>query len=301
MPKPTLVIMAAGMGSRFGGLKQMTPVDDGGHFIMDYSIYDAIRAGFGKIVCVIKDEMSRDFEDRFGSHIRPHVPLACAYQSLDQLPEGFSVPTGRTKPWGTGQAVLCAAGEIDGPFAVINADDYYGREAMEAIGAFLSQPRPGTEHAMVGYPLSSTLTESGVCLPGRLPGGRRRPPGGDHGAHPHRVPGRRSGVHRGRRDLRASAAGHRGVHEPVGVPADILDLFRDQFTVFLRGDHDPLKGEFFLPIVPSASSPRAGGTVSVPPRQERWYGVTYQEDLPAVKAAFAAMVREGKYPGKLWA
>ena len=301
MPKPTLVIMAAGMGSRFGGLKQMTPVDDGGHFIMDYSIYDAIRAGFGKIVCVIKEEMSRDFEDRFGSHIRPHVPLSCAYQSLDQLPEGFSVPAGRTKPWGTGQAVLCAAGEIDGPFAVINADDYYGREAMEAIGAFLSQPRPGTKHAMVGYPLSSTLTESGYVSRGVC-----QVDGDGH------LVGITERTHiESRADGPAyTEDGETYVHLPPdtvvsmnlwGFQRDILDLFRDQFTVFLRGDHGPLKGEFFLPTVPSRLIAEGRGTVSVLPAKSRWYGVTYQEDLPAVKAAFAAMVREGKYPGKPWA
>ena len=159
--KPTLIIMAAGMGSRFGGNKQIAPVDDAGHIIIDYSIYDAVRAGFGRVICVIKPEMEADFHRAIGERVSRRVELRYAYQRLDALPEGFSVPEGRQKPWGTGHAVLCALDQADGPFAVINADDFYGRGAFEAAGRFLSQPGDPDEHAMVAYGIENTLTENG--------------------------------------------------------------------------------------------------------------------------------------------
>ena len=166
MNGPTLLIMAAGLGSRFGGMKQIAPLDPEHHIIMDFSIYDAMRAGFSKVVLIIKEEHRQDFDETIGARVAGQMPLYYAYQKPDTLPEGFTVPEGRVKPWGTAHAVLSAYDLVNGPFAVINADDYYGREAMEAIGAFLSQPRPGTKHAMVGYPLSSTLTESGYVSRG---------------------------------------------------------------------------------------------------------------------------------------
>ena len=158
MNKPTLVIMAAGMGSRFGGCKQITPVDDAGHVIIDYSIYDAVRAGFGRVVCIIKPEMEADFRAAIGDRIAPFVELKYAYQQIDMLPDGYSVPEGRVKPWGTGHAVLCAADCIDGPFAVINADDFYGRGAFKAACDFLSAPHAPNEHAMGAYRVENTLT-----------------------------------------------------------------------------------------------------------------------------------------------
>lgn len=305
--KTTLVIMAAGIGSRFGGgIKQLAAVGPNGEIIMDYSIHDAIEAGFNKIVFIIRHDIEQAFREAIGDRIERicaglGVELGYAFQELDALPAGVALPEGRTKPWGTGQAVLACKDQLDGPFAVINADDYYGREAMEAIGAFLSQPRPGTEHAMVGYPLSSTLTESGYVSRGVC-----QVDGDGH------LVGITERTHiESRADGPAyTEDGETYVHLPPdtvvsmnlwGFQRDILDLFRDQFTVFLRGDHDPLKGEFFLPTVPSRLIAEGRGTVSVLPAKSRWYGVTYQEDLPAVKAAFAAMVREGKYPGKLWA
>ena len=161
MKKPTLVIMAAGLGSRFGGCKQITPVDDRGHVIIDYSIYDALRAGFGRIVCVIKPEMEADFRAAIGDRIAKHADLVYAYQTLDRLPEGFTVPEGRVKPWGTAHAVLCAADAIEGDFAAINADDYYGPGAFHLACDFLAAPHDGGDHAMVGYRIENTLTENG--------------------------------------------------------------------------------------------------------------------------------------------
>ena len=161
MNKPTLVVMAAGMGSRFGGCKQITPVDDAGHVIIDFSIFDALRAGFGKIVCIIKPEMEADFRAAVGDRIAKCAPLEYAYQTIDRLPAGYSVPEGRTKPWGTGHAVLCAKDRIDGDFAVINADDFYGAGAFRAAADFLTGESGQTNHAMVAYRVENTLTENG--------------------------------------------------------------------------------------------------------------------------------------------
>ena len=162
MEKPILVVMAAGMGSRYGGMKQIAPVDAEGHVIMDFSIFDAMRAGFEKVVCIIKKEMQEDFEDVIARRIRPHMDIHYAFQDIHALPEGFSVPEGRTKPWGTAHAVM-AAKELIGsaPFAVINADDFYGREAYDTIYQYLSQPHEAGAYAMVGYLLKNTVTDNG--------------------------------------------------------------------------------------------------------------------------------------------
>ena len=159
--KPVLVIMAAGMGSRFGGLKQITPVDDAGHILMDYSIFDAMRAGFGRVVLIIKPELEADFTNLILSRLSGEVQVDFAYQTPDRLPEGFSVPEGRVKPWGTAHAVLCAREKIDAPFCVINADDFYGRTSFESIAQFLTTEASPSAHAMVGYRIENTLTENG--------------------------------------------------------------------------------------------------------------------------------------------
>lgn len=166
--KPTLIIMAAGMGSRFGGLKQVTPVGPSGELIIDYSIYDAIAAGFGKVVFVIKHAIEETFKEHIGNRIARQIPVEYVFQELDALPGGYTVPDGRTKPWGTGHAVLCCREAVDGPFAVINADDYYGRECFRILGEFLRQPQEGDRKhiAMAGYILENTLTENGYVSRG---------------------------------------------------------------------------------------------------------------------------------------
>jgi len=163
MKKPVLVIMAAGMGSRYGGLKQIDPIDEQGHIIMDFSIFDAKRAGFEKVVFIIKKENEADFKEAIGNRIEKVMDVAYAYQDLHNIPEGFEVPEGRVKPWGTAHAVLSAIDEIDGPFVVINADDYYGRDAFHKIYKFLTRNEDDDKYryAMVGYKLENTLTENG--------------------------------------------------------------------------------------------------------------------------------------------
>ena len=166
MKEPTLVILAAGMGSRFGGLKQIMPVDEHGHAIIDFSLYDAYRAGFRKVAFIIKKEIEADFKAAVGTRMEKYFDVKYVFQSIDTLPEGYSVPEGRVKPCGTGHAVLCCRGVVDGPFAVINADDFYGPTAFKALYDFLAADRPENEHAMVAYLLRNTVTESGYVSRG---------------------------------------------------------------------------------------------------------------------------------------
>ena len=300
MNKPTLVIMAAGMGSRFGGCKQITPVDDAGHVIIDYSIYDAVRAGFGRVVCIIKPEMEADFRAAIGDRIAPFVELKYAYQQIDMLPDGYSVPEGRVKPWGTGHAVLCAADCIDGPFAVINADDFYGRGAFKAACDFLSAPHAPNEHAMVAYRVENTLTENGsvsrgVCSAenGLLTGVVERT----------KIVPRPGGA--------AFIEDDSETFLPNGTPVSmnlwafqhsILDELKNRFTAYLDENlpKNPLKCEYFLPLIPNALIHEGTGSVRVLDTDERWFGVTYHDDLAKVQAAIREMKQNGLYPEKLW-
>ena len=300
MNKPTLVIMAAGMGSRFGGCKQITPVDDAGHVIIDFSIYDAVRAGFGRVVCIIKPEMEADFRAAIGDRIAPFVELKYAYQQIDMLPDGYSVPEGRVKPWGTGHAVLCAAGCIDGPFAVINADDFYGRGAFQAACDFLSAPHAPNEHAMVAYRVENTLTENGsvsrgVCSAenGLLTGVVERT----------KIVPRPGGA--------AFIEDETETFLPNGTPVSmnlwafqhsILDELKNRFTAYLDENlpKNPMKCEYFLPLIPNALIHEGAGSVRVLDTDERWFGVTYHDDLAKVQAAIREMKQKGLYPEKLW-
>ena len=300
MNKPTLVIMAAGMGSRFGGCKQITPVDDAGHVIIDFSIYDAVRAGFGRVVCIIKPEMEADFRAAIGDRIAPFVELKYAYQQIDMLPDGYSVPEGRVKPWGTGHAVLCAAGCIDGPFAVINADDFYGRGAFQAACDFLSAPHAPNEHAMVAYRVENTLTENGsvsrgVCSAenGLLTGVVERT----------KIVPRPGGA--------AFIEDDSETFLPNGTPVSmnlwafqhsILDELKNRFTAYLDENlpKNPMKCEYFLPLIPNALIHEGTGSVRVLDTDERWFGVTYHDDLAKVQAAIREIKQKGLYPEKLW-
>ncbi len=300
MNKPTLVVMAAGMGSRFGGCKQITPVDDAGHVIIDFSIFDALRAGFGKIVCIIKPEMEADFRAAVGDRIAKCAPLEYAFQTIDRLPAGYSVPEGRTKPWGTGHAVLCAKDRIDGDFAVINADDFYGAGAFRAAADFLTGESGQTNHAMVAYRVENTLTENGsvsrgVCAVenGLLTGVTERTT----------IVPREGGA--------AYIEDGKETFLPAGTPVSmnlwafrrsVLDELESRFPAWLD-ENVPLnsmKCEYFLPLIPNALIREGRGTVRVLTTDERWFGVTYHDDLAAVQTAVAAMKREGRYPEKLW-
>ena len=302
MNKPTLVIMAAGMGSRFGGCKQITPVDEQGHVIMDYSIYDALQAGFGKVVCVIKPEMEADFRAVIGDRIAKHAQIAYAYQTIDRLPEGFAVPDGRVKPWGTAHAVLCAADQIEGDFAAINADDFYGRSAFQAAADFLRGDHAANEHAMVGYLIENTLTENGyvsrgVCQAdeqGLLQVITER-------VHIEPRPGGAAYIEEGQDEV-FIPAGTKVSMNMWAFSHSILDEMQQRFVAFLRtrAVENPLKAEYYLPSVPDALIRENKAKVHLLETRERWYGVTYHEDLAAVQAAMKQLKASGVYPEHLW-
>ena len=302
--KPTLVIMAAGMGSRFGGNKQIAPVDDAGHIIIDFSIYDAVRAGFGKVVCVIKPEMEADFRRAIGDAISKRVELEYAYQTIDaKLPAGFSVPEGRQKPWGTGHAVLCALDRIDGPFAVINADDFYGRDAFRAAADFLLSGGDEDEHAMVGYRIENTLTENGTVSRGVC--------AGDADGFLTDITERTVIEPRENGAAFTEDGGATWTFIPAGTPVSmnlwafrrgVLEAFGRMFAEFLRDDvpKNPMKAEFYLPNVPKRLIAEGKAKVCLLNTDEHWYGMTYREDAGKVRAAIADMKANGIYPEKLW-
>lgn len=299
--KPILVIMAAGLGSRYGGLKQIDPVDGRGQIIIDYSIYDAVRAGFGKVIAVITPEMEKDFREVIGDRIAPLVNLECAYQRLDTLPSGFSVPEGRVKPWGTAHAVLCAAPLIDGPFAVINADDFYGRTAYRQLADYLSEPHGAGEHVMVGYDIENTLTEHGTVARGvcRVENGFLT-----EIAERTRIEPREGGA-------AFTEDGEHFTFLPNGTVVSMnfwgfqpgmLDEIEARFAGFLEKNLpvNPLRCEYFLPAVPNQLIQEGRATVRVLPTREKWYGVTYRDDMPRVRAAIHEMKQAGIYPDELW-
>lgn len=305
MKKTVLVVMAAGMGSRYGGLKQIDPVDKEGHIIMDFSIYDAVRAGFKKVVFIIKKENEADFKAAIGDRISKIIEVAYVFQDLNNLPEGYSIPEGRVKPWGTGHAILSCLDEVDGPFAVINADDYYGSHAFQMAYDFLSQNEEGDTYSymMVGYKLENTLTDNGhvargVCVT-------------DEDGHLVKINER---THIEKREGGAAYTeddGKTWVEIPEGstvsmnmwgFSASILKELKDRFSKFLDEnlESNPLKCEYFLPFVVDELLTEKKATVKVLKSMDKWYGVTYKEDKPVVVAAIQKLKDEGLYPQKLW-
>lgn len=300
MEKITLVILAAGMGSRFGGLKQIMAVDDFGHAIIDFSLYDAYRAGFRKVAFIIKHEIEEDFKAAVGRRMEKYFDVKYVYQQLDLLPEGYSVPEGRVKPWGTGHAVLCCRGIVDGPFAVINADDFYGRAAYEAMYDFLSKERPGTEHAMVAYQLRNTVTETGYVARGICQV--------ENGLLTDVV--ERTHIEKHGEVISFTEDGESYTPLPADVPVSMncwafsnsmLDELYKRFPAWLDANLsvNPTKCEYFLPFVTNAMIKDGEGTVAVLPCHEQWYGMTYKEDFPTVVNAIKALRDEGVYPEKL--
>lgn len=305
MTKPVLVVMAAGMGSRYGGLKQLDPVGGHGQVIMDYSIYDARRAGFETVVFVIKPEIEAQFKAAVGDRIARGMDVKYAFQRLEDLPEGYAVPEERVKPWGTAQAVLSAREVVKGPFAVINADDYYGPQAFREIYRYLSDHPDGEryEYAMVGYQLKNTVTENGhvargVCeetADGLLTAITER-------THIESTPaGPRYTEDNGQTWTELS--GETIVSMNLwGFTRSFLDEAWARFPAFLDGTlaADPLKAEYFLPGVVSSLIAEEKARVKVLRSADKWYGVTYQADKPQVVAAIASMTEGGLYPDALW-
>lgn len=300
MQQPTLVVMAAGMGSRFGGLKQLMPVDPQGHPIIDFSMYDARRAGFARVVFIIKHAIEQQFREVIGRRMERQFDVAYVFQEPDVLPAGYTVPADRVKPWGTGHAVACCRGTVDSPFAVINADDFYGAGAFRTIYDFLAAAHSGTEHAMVGYRLRNTVTENGAVARGICTVENGFLTG---------VTERTKIVKRGD----AAAYIDDGGEHPLtgdetvsmnfwGFAPSMLDELWARFPAFLdrQMPADPIKSEYYLPAVANAVLQEGLGTVRVLECGEVWHGVTYREDLQSVQCAIAALKQAGVYPESLW-
>lgn len=297
LSKPTLVIMAAGMGSRFGSLKQITPVDEQGHAIIDYSLFDARRAGFERVAFVIKRAIERDFRERVGRRAEANFDVKYVFQELDRLPPGFAVPDGREKPWGTGHAVACCRGTVDGPFAVLNADDFYGAETYEAVYGFLSQLTGPGQFAMAGYRLRNTLTDNGgvaraVCEieDGMLTGITERTRIEKRGAD---AAWTEDGV------SYTPISGDEIVSMNIwGFSPDMLDLLWEGFPDFLQKEtpDNPLRCEFTLPTVIHHLLEARLASVRVLETPARWHGVTYRQDLDGLRAALTQERALGRYP-----
>ena len=301
--KPVLVIMAAGMGSRYGGLKQMDPVGPGGELILDYSLYDAKRAGFERAVIIIKKENEKDFRDVLGDRVSRHMQIDYAYQSIDNIPEGCTVPEGRVKPWGTGHAVLSAAEAVDGaPFCDINADDYYGREAFQMAYDHLSQLKNDGDICMVGYLMKNTLSETGsvargVCVL-------------DENSMLTELTERTHIISTVDGPLMTEDGKTYTWLSPEtvvsmnmwGFPGSMMQHLKDGFPQFLseKVPQNPLKAEYFLPSVVDAQLSAGKAKVHVYTTPDKWYGVTYREDRAEVVEALQRMNQEGLYPSPLW-
>ena len=300
MQEPTLVILAAGMGSRFGGLKQITAVDDHGHAIIDFSLYDAYRAGFRKVVFIIKHEIEEDFKNAVGRRMEKYFDVKYVFQQLDRLPEGYSVPEGRVKPWGTGHAVMCCAGVVDGPFAVINADDFYGPTAYSTLFDFLKEDRAENEHAMVAYELRKTVTENGSVARGIC--------SVENGYLTDVV--ERTHIEKRGDDAAFTEDGVNFVPVSGSVPVSMncwgfgkamLQELNDRFPAWLDENLpvNPLKCEYFLPFVANSIIKEGRGSVRILNCHETWHGITYKEDMGSVVNYLAELRRQGVYPEAL--
>lgn len=293
--RPTLVVLAAGMGSRYGGLKQIDPVGPNGEIILDYSLYDAALAGFGKVVFVIRPDLAEAFEESIGVRARNYMEVSYAFQTLDALPEEYAVPEGRAKPWGTAHAVLCAREQVSTPFAVINADDFYGRDCFERLATFLRSARSGS-CCMAGYRLENTLSESGAVSRGvcTVTNGHLQTVREHTGIM--RNP---FGVIEGNDGAQTVTLAPDTIvsMNAWGFPADVFDDLAHAFSAFLaEGGGDPLKREFYLPFFVDQQIAAQRTRVTVLETDAKWFGVTYREDREGVCAAFQTLAEEGVYP-----
>ncbi len=298
--KPVLLVLAAGMGSRYGGLKQIDKVGPGGEAIIDYSIYDAIRAGYGRIVFVIRKDIEKDIRSFFEPRLKGRIPFDFVHQELDMIPEGFTVPPGRNKPWGTGHAVMVAASKIDQPFAVINGDDFYGPSAYRQTADFLAHNTDPNEYAMVGYRLDNTLSENGSVARGVC---KTNDDDYLEEVTEHTKIYRENGKIISLLDD-GSKIEFKG-DEPVSMnfwcfKPEIFPALKSQFTTFLQERGNEPKSEFFIPL-PVTTLIRSGKIkMKVLHSREAWFGVTYKEDKPVVEKKIRDLIAAGVYPEKLW-
>ena len=300
MTAPTLVVMAAGMGSRYGGLKQIDPIGPSGEVVLDYSVYDAIRAGFGKVVFIIRRDIEADFKAAVGHHFEGRIPVEYVFQDVRDLPWGFSLPEGRVKPWGTSHAVLSAADVVHEPFAVINADDFYGRRSFEILARELvAMKGSANPYTLVGFILEKTLSEHGGVSRGvcRVDGNGFL----SDIEECHGIRRKGDGVVLQRASGPDTATGAEAVSMNMwGFTPDFFTQLRERFPVFLQNMKDPLKAEFLVPTTVNELVHEGKSIVRVVQSPEQWYGVTYPEDKAAVSAGVRAQIDTGIYPPSLW-
>jgi len=297
--KPTLVILAAGMGSRYGGLKQMDSVGPGGEAIIDYSLYDAIRAGFGKVVFIIRADFAAQFKDRFEPRLKGRIDIDYAYQSLDKIPEGFTLNPAREKPWGTAHAVWMADGLVNEPMAVINADDFYGKEAYQTMADFLVSSSDESEYSMIGYHVNKTLSDygsvsRGVCITneqGYLTGVVERT----------KIIREADGIFFYEPEGRFSLDENTPVSMNFwGLKPNVFQYLKEGFSEFLREKGNEPKSEYFIPILINDNILNGKITTKVIECDANWFGVTYIEDKPLAQKEIQKLVETGEYPENLW-
>ena len=298
MTKPTLLVLAAGMGSRYGGLKQIDPVGPGGETIIDYSVFDAIRAGFGKLVFVIRREIEDAFREAIGARFEKQLPVEYVFQELDELPPFFSVPPNRKKPWGTGQAILVAANAVKEPFAAINADDFYGAASFRVLAEHLQSGSP--DYAMVGFVLRNTLSEFGFVSRGACQVG----PDGYLQGVTELTKIEKDGSGAKYTDTAGSLQRLSG-DEPVsmnmwGFTPSIFPHLREQFVEFLLKHGEEEKSELYIPAAVNELVHTRKEKCKVLRTTDSWFGVTYREDRPFVVEGIRALIARGDYPQKLW-
>ncbi len=298
--KPTLLILAAGMGSRFGGLKQVEPVGPNGETILEYSVFDAIRAGFGKVVFVIRESFADEFKDRFESKLAGKIEIEYVYQEVNKLPEGFELPEGREKPWGTGHAVLMAKDVISEPFAAINADDFYGAEAYQVVAKYLSQSVSGDKYAMVGYQLDNTLSEFGSVSRGICVTDENKQLTKITETHKIRQEGKQILCESENQET-VELTGKETVSMNFwGFQPSVFRNIESQFVDFLITNINLPKSEFYIPFVVFEMINQGQADVEVLKADSPWFGVTYKEDKPFVVEQIQKLTVQGIYPEKLW-
>lgn len=300
MNKPILVVLAAGMGSRYGGLKQIDPIGPNNEVILELSAYDAIKAGFGKIVFIIKKEIEKDFKEAIGNKIAKQIQVEYVFQDINNIPEGYSVPEGREKPWGTAHALLCCKEVLDAPFAVINADDYYGQECFKTLYEFLTTNTCENKYAMVGYVLANTVTDNGsvargccVVENGKLANVNELT----------RIEKRNGHIEYFENDEWHVIDSNTLVSMNMwAFTTHILKEIEERFPLFLENEvpANPFKSEFYIPVTVGTLLQEGKVDVEMLSSNDKWYGVTYQEDKPIVKEGIAKLISEGKYPTPLW-
>ena len=297
--KPTLVILAAGMGSRYGGLKQLDELGPNGEAIIDYSLYDAIRAGFGKVVFIIRTDFAEEFKARFEPRLKGRIQTEYVYQSLDKIPAGFTLNPEREKPWGTAHAVMMASGVVNEPMAVINADDFYGRESYQVMADFLTSSDDPSEYSMIGYRVANTLSpfgtvSRGVCMTdenGYLTSVVERT----------KIQRDSDGIYYYEPEGRFPLSENTPVSMNFwGLKPNVFDYLNDGFGRFLEERGNELKSEYFIPLLINENILSGKIATKVLACDAPWFGVTYREDKPDAQAQILSLIESGVYPRKLW-